>query len=71
MNFSSLTISSHGAIGTLGKDRETGQNEVIQEKENGHNRWVELQARGGKPHPFLLSGPNDADDDEPAQAGLL
>jgi hypothetical protein len=52
-------------IGSPGKDRsESGQNEAIQffqiwdwEREHGRNRWAEQQDRGGKPHPFLLSGP--------------
>jgi hypothetical protein len=50
---------------------ETGQNEVIQfhhlwdsEKENGRNRWVELQEKEGKPHHFLLAEVTDMEDDD-------
>jgi hypothetical protein len=60
-------------IASPGKDRsETRQNEVIQfhhiwdsEKEDGRNRWMELQERGGKPYPFLLSEVvNDMEEDD-------
>jgi len=75
-----LAILREGAqsLGSSSKNRsETGQNNAIQflqiwdrERENGRNRWAEQLARGGKPHPFLLSEPpidtgdDDGDDDE-------
>ena len=75
-----LAILREGAqsLGSSSKNRsETGQNNAIQflqiwdrERENGRNRWAEQLARGGRPHPFLLSEPpidtgnDDGDDDE-------